>query len=144
GEVREDLAVELDAGLVAAVHELVVREAVRACAGVDAHDPEPPERAFLRLAVAVGVDERVLDLLLRVAVARVLEAPVALGLLEDLAPLLAGVDGSLHTRHGCYLPRSLETCLTSDLASAVYLRKLRLRFWLFFSSRWARGARRRR
>src|SRR3990172_5444109 len=37
--------------------------------------------------------------LLGVAVMRVLEAPVALGLLEDLAPLLAGVDGSLDARH---------------------------------------------
>src|SRR4029079_7907763 len=127
---------ELDPGLAAPGDELVVREPVMPRPGVDAHDPEPTERALLRLAVAVGVDERVLDLLLRVAVARMLEAPVALGLLEDLAALLARVDGSLHTRHG-YLPRSLETCLTSDFASAAYLRKLRLRFWLFFSSRWA-------
>src|SRR5207247_3737092 len=51
------------------------------------------------LPVAVGVDEGVVDLLLRIAVARLLEPPVALRLLEDLAPLLARVDGPLHARH---------------------------------------------
>src|SRR5581483_3776369 len=45
-------------------------------------------------------DERVLDLLLRAAVRLGLQPPVPPRLLEDLAPLLAGVDGSLDARHG--------------------------------------------
>src|SRR5262249_2821439 len=88
-EVGEHLAVELDVGRLQPGDELVVREAVRAGAGVDPNDPEPPERALAVLAVAVRVDERVLDLLLRVLVVRALEAPVALGLLENLAARLA-------------------------------------------------------
>ena len=49
------------------------------------------------------VDERVLDLLLREAVARLLAAVVALRLLEDLA-LLARVDCSLDAGHRASLP----------------------------------------
>src|SRR5207249_9688155 len=66
---------------------------------VDAHDPEPPERPLLVLAVAVGVDERMVELLLGALVARVLQAPVAAGLLEHLAALLACVNRSFDARH---------------------------------------------
>src|SRR5205814_3880414 len=85
-------------------HELVVREPVRPRGRVDPQDPEPPEGALPRLAVAVGVRERVVDLLLGVAVARLLEPPVALRLLEDPAALLARVDGALDPRHGSAPP----------------------------------------
>src|SRR5205807_3334660 len=98
-EVGEYLPVELDPGLRAAVHELVVREAVRAGRRVDPGDPELPELALPHLPVAVGVDERVLDLLLGVTVVGAFTPPVALRLLEDLAALLVRVDGSLDPRH---------------------------------------------
>src|SRR5213076_1676816 len=99
GEIGQHLAVEPDLRLPAAGDELVVREPVLPRRGVDAQDPKAPELPLPVLPIAVGVGERVLDLLLRLAVARVLEAPVALGLLEHLAALLARVDGSLHPRH---------------------------------------------
>src|SRR5207342_3004743 len=99
GKIGQDLAVELDPGLVQARDELVVRQPVGAGGCVDADDPELAERALLVLAVAVGVDERVLDLLLRVAVAPALEAPVALRLAENLAALLARVNRSLDPWH---------------------------------------------
>src|SRR5262249_54826771 len=86
------------------------------------------------LAVAVGVDERVLDLLLRVAVARVLEAPVPLGLLEDLAALFARVNGALDAWHSSDLLslaeelRDLAHVLLGDLRvlaeAALALRRL--------------------
>src|SRR5262249_26173904 len=72
-----------------------------------ADDPEATELALLVLAIAVRVDERVLDLLLRVRVVRALEAPVALRLLENLAALLARVDGTLDAGHR--LPLSKES-----------------------------------
>ena len=69
GDVGERLAVELDPGLACTpAHESVVGEAVLARRGVDADDPERAERALARLAVAVRIDERVLDLLLREAI----------------------------------------------------------------------------
>src|SRR5205823_13461329 len=83
GELREHLAVEVDLRLAQPGNELVVRQPVLARGRVDADDPEPPEVPLLVLAVAVGVDERVLDLLLRVAVRGLLQPPVALRLLED-------------------------------------------------------------
>src|SRR3954454_9175360 len=99
GEIGEDLAVELDAVRLQAGDELVVREPVRARTRVDAHDPEPAEVPLLVLAVTVGVDERVLDLLLGVLVRALLDPPVALRLVENLAALLARVDGALDARH---------------------------------------------
>src|SRR5579862_907857 len=98
-EVGEHLAVKLDVRRPQAGDELVVRKTVSTRARVDAHDPEAAKRALLVLAVAVGVDERVLDLLLRVLVVRALEAPVAFRLLEHLAALLLRVNGSLDARH---------------------------------------------
>src|SRR5207302_4379506 len=95
-EICEHLPVELDLGRLQTCDELVVREAVGASAGVDAHDPELPELTLPHLAVAIRVRQRALDLLLRVRVVRVLEAPVPGGLLDDLAPLLARVKGTLY------------------------------------------------
>src|SRR6266545_353334 len=82
------LPVELDLGRLQARDELVVRETVRASCGVDSHDPEPAERPLLVLAITVRIAERVLDLLLRVAVRGLLQPPVPLRLAENLAPLL--------------------------------------------------------
>ena len=98
-DVGERLAVELDTRLVQTGDELVVRQAVLARRSIDPDDPELPERPLLVLAVAVGVGERVLDLLLGVRVVRVLEAPVPLRLLQDLAALLARRDRTLHPGH---------------------------------------------
>src|SRR5262249_40773061 len=98
-EIRERLAVELDACRVDAGDEAVVGEPVRPSRGVDPDDPELPERPLLRLPVAIGVDERVLDLLLRVAVVGVLEPPVPLRLLEHLAALLARMNRPLDAWH---------------------------------------------
>src|SRR5919202_1964945 len=109
GEVGEHLPVELDVRLPAAGDELVVREAVRARARVDALDPQAAEDALAVLAVPVRVDERVLDLLLRVAVRGLLQPPVAFRLLEDLAALLARVDGTLQARH----PRISSSFITA-------------------------------
>src|SRR5206468_1989688 len=99
GEVGEHLAIELDVRLPQARDELVVREPLLPRRRVDPDDPEAPEVALPVLPVAVGVDERVLDLLLRALVGLALEPPVALRLLEDLAPLLARVNRSLDARH---------------------------------------------
>src|SRR6478609_2110688 len=77
-DAGEHLAVELDPGLAAAGDELVVREPLGARGCVDAHDPEPPHVALAALAVAIGVDERVLDRLVGDLVPRMPRADVAL------------------------------------------------------------------
>src|SRR5262249_55509456 len=145
GEVGEHLPVELDPGLRAAVYELVVREPVRAGSRVDPRDPELAELPLPHLPVAVRVDERVLDLLLRIAVVRALAAPVALCLLENLAALLLRVDGTLDARH---LPHPIPSIFLiaprSALVTSRSLRKPRLRFDDFFSRLWLRIAGRRR
>src|SRR5919109_2339868 len=51
GDVGEHLAVELDAGLAEAVHELAVAHALAPRGGVD---PDDPQAAEVTLAVAAG------------------------------------------------------------------------------------------
>src|SRR3546814_18152352 len=60
-QVREDLAVELDAGELQAVHEHRVGHAVLPHAGVDALDPQRAEVALAVAAVTVGVLQALLD-----------------------------------------------------------------------------------
>ena len=57
GEVGEDLAVDLDAGLVDETHELGVAEVFEASGSVDTLNPESAEVALLILAVAIGVGQ---------------------------------------------------------------------------------------
>lgn len=57
GEIGEDLAVDLDAGLVDETHELGVAEVFEASGSVDTLNPESAEVALLILAVAIGVGQ---------------------------------------------------------------------------------------
>src|SRR5215218_9814392 len=55
GDVRQDLAVDLDAGLADAVGELAVRHAALTGCRIDPGNPELAEHALLGTAVAVRV-----------------------------------------------------------------------------------------
>src|SRR4028118_388623 len=82
--------------------ELRVGHAVLAGAGLDALDPQRPEVALALLATLVGVDAALPDLLFGPLVRAVLGPPVALGLLQHLPALLAGVaapGGARRLRH---------------------------------------------
>src|SRR5262249_5666242 len=83
-QLRQHLAIEVDAGLLEGGHELRVREPHLAACGVDAHDPERSRLALLLLAAAVGEGPRAQDRLGRSLVELPPPAEVALGLLEDL------------------------------------------------------------
>src|SRR5690606_17792105 len=62
-------------------------------------DPQPPEVTLAVLAVVVGVDARVQDLLLGLAVQPGTLTAVAAGLLEGGATLLLRIDCALHSCH---------------------------------------------
>src|SRR5262249_37793191 len=64
GERGEHLPVDLAPRLLEAVPQPAVGDVVLTSGGVDSPDPQPAEFALLRLPVAVGVAERLLDLLL--------------------------------------------------------------------------------
>src|SRR5262245_35408223 len=59
GEVGQDLAIEIDLGLLEALDELAVAQALGADGRVDADDPQAAELALPLLAVARRVGERV-------------------------------------------------------------------------------------
>src|SRR5512133_2805073 len=75
-QLGKHLAIDLDAGLAQAVHELRVAHPLAARGGVDADDPQPPEVALAVAPVTVGVGAGALHLLLGEAVGRLLAAPV--------------------------------------------------------------------
>src|SRR5206468_4262461 len=109
GDVREDLAIELHAGQLEAMHEGAVAHAVLARGGVDASDPEAAEVALAVAAVAVRVGVRLHHRFLGALVVRVRLAAVALGQVERLAALLLGVDGALDAGHFFFAPSSTLT-----------------------------------
>ena len=89
-QVGENLAVQLDASLLQAVHKHGVGQAVHASSSVDAGDPETTNLALLVATIAIGVLERVLDLLFSSTIGTGLCAIVTLGALEHGAALLVG------------------------------------------------------
>ena len=83
GQVGQDLAVDLDTGGLEALDEAVVGHPLGAGRGVDPLDPQLAEVALVLAPVVVAVDQRVGDLLLRLAVEPRALAAVAAGALED-------------------------------------------------------------
>src|SRR5690606_29292504 len=99
GDGGQDLAVQLDARLVQAVHELRVGEAFGAGRGVDALDPQGAERALLVATVAVGVLTGAIHCGLGGADGVLAAAVEALGLLQDLLVLGVGGDAPGDASH---------------------------------------------
>src|SRR5919199_2960114 len=91
--------------------ELGVRKPVLAGAGVDPLDPERPEVPLALLAPDVGVDPTLPNLLLGPLVRALLRPPVALGLLEDLPALLAGMDTARRAGHLAHPQKALDALL---------------------------------
>src|SRR5690606_7710209 len=98
-EVRHDLAVELDAGELHAVHELRVGQALCANRRIDALDPQRAEVPLLNLAVAVGILPGLLDRLTGDADGILAATAIALGLVENPLVLLARGNAAFDARH---------------------------------------------
>src|SRR5450756_2419634 len=99
GQLGQHATVDLDLRSLQALDEAVVGHAVGASAGVDPLDPQATEVTLTCATVAVGVSERVGDLLLGLAVqARTLSA-IAAGALENNPALLVGVYRPFHACH---------------------------------------------
>src|SRR5919197_5725660 len=94
-EVREHLAVELDAGLLERGDEPRIRGAVLARSGVHARDPQRAEVAAAAAPVRRAVVERALDRLVRALVAVLAPAAEALGELQYAVAAAAGLESLL-------------------------------------------------
>src|SRR6266852_2143135 len=98
-QIREHLAIDVHAGQLEAVHELVVGHPLAACGRVDPGDPELAHVALPCPPVAVGVLERVEHRLVRRPEERPVGHPEALGEAEDLLVAAAGRDAAFYTWH---------------------------------------------
>src|SRR6266542_2570747 len=99
GKLREDLAVEGDAGPLEPVHEDRVGQADLAAGRVDADDPEGARAALLLLAAPVGEGPGPEHRLGGGAVELAPPAEIALGLLEYFLSALAGLGPALCPWH---------------------------------------------
>src|SRR5215203_6913179 len=137
-EVSQDLAIDIDTGGLQAGDETVVRHSLSSSRGVDPLDPELSEFAFACPTVTVGVDERVRDLLLGLAVEPRALPPIAGGLLQDIPALLVCVDRALDACHvlllvseadcgQARLPSSRRALLASPGASTASPSRRRVR-----------------
>src|SRR5687768_7876119 len=99
GEVGEALAIELDARILQAEHELAVGESVLSRGGVDAHDPQAAIVALLPFAPDVRIDARFLGRLFHELVQLALVLEVPLGELGELLPLLTAYDAAFDAWH---------------------------------------------
>src|SRR5690606_23699604 len=120
GEVREDLAIELDAGLLHGGDELAVAHAVRAGRGVDARDPQGAVVALLGAAVGVGVRPGVAQLLHGGGEGVSTREVVTPRVLQDAIATTAGLEAPLCARH-LLAPLELvgEQPLDAELVRAV-------------------------
>src|SRR5262245_20921225 len=98
-QLRQDLAVDLDARSLESRDQPAVREPVQAGRRVDAGDPEHAELALALLAVAIRVlpafFDRFAGRLQQLAAAR----EIAFGLAQNAALALPGGDPAFHSRH---------------------------------------------
>src|SRR5712691_8169558 len=99
GKLGEHPPVHLDTRDLEALDEPVVGHAVGTGRGIDALDPQPPERALAVLAVTVCIGHRVKRLLLGLAVQPRPLAAVTARPLQDDPALLVGIDRPLHACH---------------------------------------------
>src|SRR6266481_3067862 len=60
-QLREHLAIDLDASLLQTVHQAAVRDAVLARERIDTRDPQRSELALFLLAIAIGIGEALLE-----------------------------------------------------------------------------------
>src|SRR5688500_4120179 len=90
-DVGQDLAVEVDAGELQAVHEAAIGQALHPHRRVDPLDPQGAERPLLHLAVAIGILPGLLDRLAGDPDRVLAAAVIARRLLQD--PLVLGARG---------------------------------------------------
>src|SRR3954453_12802157 len=135
GDVGQDLAVELHAGLLEAVHEGPVAHAVLAGGRVDTGDPQPAEVALAVAAVPVAVLVGLEDGFLGPLVVRVGLAAVPLGHLEGGPALLPRADGALDAGHAPRPSRFLTRLASCGLITAGWACRRR-RLDGFFSRMW--------
>src|ERR1700726_3036738 len=114
GDLGQALAVECHAGVLEAVDELPIRQAVNACGGVDADDPQPAEIALLAATADKRVLERRVDRFLGGTIQLALVGEVPLGQPEQLLALGSPNCSSLDAWH-------FEFPLIQPLASSLYL-----------------------
>src|SRR5690606_13082745 len=99
GQLGEDLAIDLDAGLQQAMDQDAVGQALLAGRGIDARDPQCAEVALLLAAIAVGILPGLDDRLVGRAEYLAAGVVITLGLGQDLLVSASGDDAAFDSCH---------------------------------------------
>src|ERR1700678_4470823 len=97
-QIRQDLAVQFDAGLLQSADELVVVQPVQAGGGANAHDPDRPVLALLLFAAGIGKLQSALDGFFRGAVKLGFSEEVSARTFQNLFALGAAFGSTFDTR----------------------------------------------
>ena len=98
GEIRQNLSVHTDAGLLQSENKLVVVQAVRPRGRTDAYNPQPAEVAFLDAPVTIGVAQCFFDRLFCKFVQLALVEVIALRKAEQLLTAIMPFSSTFNSR----------------------------------------------
>lgn len=98
-DLRQDLSVQFDAGLLEPEDELVVAESVLTCSSSDANNPEPAEIPLSRSPVAVRVLEGAIDRFARELGQPALAQVISFCALQNLASTCGPLRSSFNSWH---------------------------------------------
>ena len=94
--IRQDLSIHFDSGLLQSGNELVVVQSIQARRGADADDPQAAEVTLSHLAIAIGIYKRLLDgffsELIQLALVEVVTLRKAEKFLAAVMPLCSAFD----------------------------------------------------
>src|SRR5712664_4248120 len=114
GDIREDLAVESDAGSLEAVNQLAIGQAVQAGGGADALNPQAAVLALLDAAVALGVTVGAIRGFLCGLVELAFGEEKAFCPLEVLLAPCPALGAAFYACHGFLLRFFLSRCMRSE------------------------------
>src|SRR5436309_5813310 len=98
-QIGKHLSIDVDAGQLEAMHELVVRQPLAAGCGVDPSDPQLAHVALARPTVAIRVLERVQQSFVGRTEERPVRHPEALSQVQDFLVAPPGWNAALDARH---------------------------------------------
>jgi hypothetical protein len=111
GDVCENFAVDLDAGLLEPMYESAVGDSVKAAGGVDSCYPEPAEVALSGSTVPVSVLFCVLDSFFGLLIELAVCSTIALGLKQDFSVTPMRYCSWFNAAHFTYLPQYKAFCV---------------------------------
>jgi hypothetical protein len=120
-QIRKHFSIQTDTGLIEAMDQSTIGKTVLSSCGRDANNPEPAKLSLLLSSVAVGITQRLDDLLFGSLMQLALVPPIALGLPQNFLSALQPFISSSYSTHRSILSQ-FEHHLDTLLITGTHLR----------------------